>query len=216
MSLYAIAVQLYAQSRASDNAALKRMRELRELTKWEHEGNAQKNGTPLWGGPDDDPTIAADVFDHEAPGPARKAATRAEHLSKKGKHKEAILYLKRALEIDPQYYEAANNLGLEYFEAGHPEQAVETLRNLTKTDPKHVLAFDNLAIVLCRLQRYPEAEAVAAEAYRMHPFSYKAAYVYGVSLASQGKWTDDAKQALRYASVRHPAAKTYLEKWPHS
>ncbi len=77
-----------------------------------------------------------------------------------------------------------------------------------------MLAYDNLAILLCRLKRYPEAEAVATVAYTMHPFSYKAAYVFGASLVNQKKWTADGKQALRYASARHPEAKELLAKWP--
>ena len=60
---------------------------------------------------------------------------------------------KKALQIDPQYYQAENNLALEYFDAGHADLALATLERLTKSDPKHVLAFDNLAIVLLRLGR---------------------------------------------------------------
>ncbi|HLH03191.1 MAG TPA: tetratricopeptide repeat protein [Bryobacteraceae bacterium] len=211
-------IALWAQSIQSDQAAQERMRQVREVSEKAQEANAQANtqanAIPLWGGPDDDPTLAADVFDHEAPAGAKKLAGRAEKLSKKGRHEEAIEEFKRALAIDPQYYEAANNLGLEYFAAGHPDLAVDTLRQLTKSHSKHVLAFDNLALILCRLQRYSEAEAVAKQAYKMHLFSYKAAYVYGAALVNQGKWTDDAKQALRYSSARHPEAKELLAKWP--
>jgi tetratricopeptide (TPR) repeat protein len=205
---------LHAQSTASDNAALERMRQLREVSKRAQQSESPNTHTPLLSGPDDDPTIAADIVQHEAPTAARKLGSRAEHLSKKGKHEEAIAEFKKALQIDPQYHEAANNLALEYFAAGNSDLAIETLRELTRADPKHVLAFDNLAILLCRLKRYPEAEAVATQAYKMHPFSYKAAYVFGASLANQGKWTPDAKQSLRYASERHPEAKELLAKWP--
>lgn len=40
------------------------------------------------------------------------------------------------------------------------------------------------------------------------------AYVFGAALVNQGKWTPDARQALRYASERHPEAKMLLAKWP--
>lgn len=190
------------------------MRELGEVSKWSHEPESANNQIPLWGGPDDDPTLAADDIQHEAPVAARKLAQHAEHDSKKQRHEKAIAEFKSALQIDPQYYEAANNLALEYFDAGQPDLAIETLRALTKTEPKHILAYDNLAIILCRVGRYPEAEGVATHAYTMHPFSYKAAYVFGAALVNQGKWTHDAKQALSYASERHPEAKVLLAKWP--
>lgn len=132
---------------------------------------------------------------------ARKAAERAERFSRKREHEKAIAEFQRALQIDPEYYEASNNLALEYFSAGTPGLAIDILRSLVKSDPKHVLALDNLAIILCSLKRYPEAEAVATQAYKMHPFSYKASYVFGSALVSQGKWTPDAKQALRYARI---------------
>ena len=205
---------LQAQSTASDNAALERLRELREVSKRAHEPVAEKNHTPLLAGPDDDPTLAADTFQHEPPAAARKIALRAEHFSKKQQHESAIAEYQKALQIDPQYYEAANDLALEYFSAGNADLALNTLTRLTKVEPTHVLAFDNLAIILCRLHRFAEAEVVATHAYKMHPFSYKAAYVFGSALVNQGKWTPDAKQALRYASERHPEAKALLAEWP--
>lgn len=77
-----------------------------------------------------------------------------------------------------------------------------------------MVAADNLG--LCSLGRYKEAEIYAKRAYAAHPFSYKAAYVYGSALVNQGKKTSEAKQALRYASERHPEANSLLANWPSS
>lgn len=176
---------------------------------------ADQKGFPLTAGPDDDPTLAADVFPHEVPAAARKLASRAERLSRKQQHEAAIEQFQQALQIDPRFYAAGNNLALEYFSAGKPDLAIETLTRLTKSDPQYVLAFDNLAIVLCKLGRYSEAEVAARHAYAAHPFSYKAAYVFGSSMVHQGKWTPEARQALRYASERHPEANELLAKWPN-
>lgn len=153
-------------------------------------------------------------MDHEPPPAARKAALRAEHLSKKKQHEQAIDDFKKALALDPAFYEAENNLALEYFNAGNRDTAIQTLAALTKRNPTRVLAFDNLAIILCQLHRYPEAETIARTAYTMHPFSYKANYVLGAALVEQGKWTPQAKLNLRYASERYPEANLLLAKWP--
>jgi tetratricopeptide (TPR) repeat protein len=189
------------------------MRDLHDLSKAVQDDKARQN-TPLWGGPDDDPTLAADQMDHEPPSAARKSAVRAERLSKKKQHEQAIEEFKRALALDPKYYEAENNLALEYAVAGQTDLALQTLTELTKSNPTRVLAYDNLAIVLYQLQRYPEAEQIARKAYKMHPFSYKANYVLGAALVAQQKFTDEAKLNLNYASERHPEAKALLARWP--
>ena len=206
---------LLSQDSGADSR--ERMRQLHDLTNWaDNQGQgSQQDRNPIWGGPDDDPTTAMDV-PHEAPAAARKCALRAERLAKKQEHDQAIAEYQRALQIDPQYYEAENNLALEYFNAGKADTALNTLKRLTKTEPNRVLAFDNAAIILCRAGRYPEAEVFATQAYHLHPFSYKAAYVFGSALANQGKRTPEAKQALKYASEKHPEAKELLAKWPRS
>ncbi|HTU47846.1 MAG TPA: tetratricopeptide repeat protein [Bryobacteraceae bacterium] len=208
-----LALNLFAQ-RSPDAMQQQQMRDLHDWTKNVDASKTKQDSTPLLGGPDDDPTLAADQMDHEARPAARKAALRAERLSKKKQHEEAIEEFKRALALDPQYYEAENNLALEYASAGQPDLAIQTLTRLTQTNPTHVLAFDNLAIVLYQLHRYAEAEVVARKAYKMHPFSYKANYVLGAALVEQGKWTPEAKLNLRYASERHVEAKALLAQWP--
>lgn len=209
------ALALGAQS-AADKMTQERMRQLDDFTKSVQNAQPSRGAVPLWGGPDDDPTLAADTFTDDPPPAARKSAQRAERFSKKQEHDKAIQQYRQALKIYPSYYEAENNLALEYFSDGDYTLAIDSLRQLTKTDSSRVLAYDNWAIILCRLHRYSEAEFIAYQAVKMHPFSYKANYVYGSSLVNQGKWTPEAKQSLRYASERHPEAKALLEKWPNS
>jgi tetratricopeptide (TPR) repeat protein len=199
--------------RATDAMTQQHMRDLRDLTKSAEQAKSSQS-TPLLGGPDDDPTLAADQMDHEPPTAARKAALHAERLSKKKQHDQAIEEFKRALAIDPKYYEAENNLALEYASAGQMDLALQTLSSLTKANPGRVLAYDNLAILLYQQHRYAEAEQIARKAYKMHPFSYKANYVLGASLVAQGKYTDEAKLNLNYASERHPEARPLLARWP--
>ncbi len=77
-----LCLRMIGQSTAADNATHERMRELGELSKWGHEQSSQKSYTPLLAGPDDDPTLAADTIQHEAPPASRKIASHAEHLAK--------------------------------------------------------------------------------------------------------------------------------------
>ncbi len=162
----------------------------------------------------DDPTLSAATPPHEASKPARKAAAKAEHLSKKGDHEAAILGFREALTLDPQYYEAENNLALELELVGKNQEAENTLRQLAQKSPEHILASANLASLLCREHRYSEAETVAREALAKHRYSFKASFLLGTALVDEGHWTDEAKLALQYAQVKYPEVASVLDRWP--
>lgn len=139
---------------------------------------------------------------------------KAEHLSKKGRHEDAIAEFRSALAIDAQYYEAENNLALELEAAGKAEDAEKTLRHLMQSAPQHVLGFTNLGALLCQQHRYAEAEAVARQALERHRFSFKANFLLGTALVDQGKRTEQAKLKLEYAQVKYAQAKALLDRWP--
>jgi tetratricopeptide (TPR) repeat protein len=162
----------------------------------------------------DDPTISGAATPHKALPAARKAARKADHLAKKGHHDEAIVAYRKALAIDPQYYEAANNLALELAAAGKTDEAEKTLRHLSQSAPAHVLAFTNLATLLLQQHRYVDAEAVARQALKLHQFSFKSNYLLGAALVDQGKWDQEARLKLEYAQVKYAEAKVLLDKWP--
>lgn len=163
----------------------------------------------------DDPTTnRASLSQHDPPRAARKAAEKAERLSKKGNHEEAAAEFRNALVIDPQYYEAANNLALELEVSGKGAEAETILRGLMQSAPEHVLAFVNLGTFLCQQHRYAEAEAVMLQAMKLHRFSFKTNFLLGAALIDQGKFTDEAKSELQYAQVKYPDAKALLDKWP--
>jgi len=163
----------------------------------------------------DDPTIAGRAIPKHDPVPAaRKAAEKAEKLSKKGRHEEAAALFRNALGIDPKYYEAANNLALELEAVGKAGEAENVLRGLTKSAPEHVLAFTNLGTLLCQEHRYAEAETVARKALEHHRYSFKSNFLLGAALIDQGHWTDEAKIKLEYAQVKYVEAKALLDKWP--
>ncbi len=163
----------------------------------------------------DDPTTGAVAIPaHDVPKAARKAAGKAEHLSKKSHHEEAITEFRAALDIDPKYYEAENNLALELEAVGKAEDAERTFRHLMESAPEHTLAFTNLATLLCEHHRYTEAEAVVREGLKRHRFSFKSNYLLGAALVDEGNWTDEARGKLQYALVKYPEAKQLLEKWP--
>ncbi len=163
----------------------------------------------------DDPTISArPAAVHEPLAAARKSAQKAERLARKSRHADAVAEYRNALAIDPQYYEAENNLALELAASGDDAGAEKTLRGLIQSAPEHTLAFTNLASLLLRQHRYSDAEAVARQALKLHQFSFKSNYLLGAALVDQGLWSDEARLKLEYAQVKYAEAKVLLGKWP--
>lgn len=163
---------------------------------------------------DDDPTRGANMPAHTPPAAARKLAEKGQKLSAKAKHSEAIEAFQKALELDPGYFEAANDLALEFESAGDVDKAIATLKELTHSTPDYVVGFTNLAAMLCNRREYRDAELAARRAVALHPYSFKANLVLGIALVGQNRWSEEAKRDLEYASLKHPTAKELLEKWP--
>ena len=143
-----------------------------------------------------------------------KEADEAEHLAKKKRHQEAIARYRDAVAIDPLYFQAWNNLGLELKGVGKMDEAEQVMRRLVQSNPEHVLVFVNLTSLLSDEKRYPDAEAVARQGVKLHGYSFTANFVLGTLLVNQSKFSDDAKTKLQYAEVKYPEAKKLLEHWP--
>jgi tetratricopeptide (TPR) repeat protein len=164
---------------------------------------------------EDDPTVAPHPVPlHEPLRAARKEADEAEHLAKKKRHQEAIARYRDAVAIDPLYFQAWNNLGLELKGVGKMDEAEQVMRRLVQSNPEHVLVFVNLTSLLSDEKRYPDAEAVARQGVKLHGYSFTANFVLGTLLVNQSKFSDEAKTKLQYAEVKYPEAKKLLEHWP--
>jgi tetratricopeptide (TPR) repeat protein len=163
---------------------------------------------------EDDPTLSVDAYNHVPVATARKALQRAERFRRKGHHEQAIDEFRRALAIDPQYYQAGIELALELETIGEVELAIETLQHLTRSAPNRALAFNTLAQILCDLHRYSDMEIVARQVMSIHPCSFRANLLLGDALVRQGQWSKEARRVLEYASLKYPDATTLLDTWP--
>lgn len=138
---------------------------------------------------------------HKVPGKAQK-------LFRTG----SLEALERAVEIDPDYMEAHNNLGCRYLQSGENELALEHLQKAVKLDPSAAQTQTNLAIAFIQLNRLGEAETTARRAIELGDTSAKAEYVVAMILIRQGRGREEALRYLRSASEGFPAAKAVLEK----
>ena len=115
---------------------------------------AERAFQSLWKANSNDPNLA------NAIGAALNAA---------GKQDEAVLWYNRAIELNPEFAPAYNNLGLNYASRGKLEQAAGPLRKACKLDPQNVRAFYNLGLVLIQLRRYAEAATALQRAHELSP-----------------------------------------------
>ena len=67
--------------------------------------------------------------------------------SKLGRSEEALARYRRAIEIDPEYAEAHNNLGLLLDELDDRPEAAAHFRKVLEIDPKNVQAHNNLGVL---------------------------------------------------------------------
>lgn len=78
-----------------------------------------------------------------------------------GEHREAFLYLRKGLEVDPAFPPLWTNLGALYARAGHPDLAETAYRETLRLDPDEMVAISNLATSFER-----RGDAVRAAQYR--------------------------------------------------
>lgn len=83
-------------------------------------------------------------------------------LHQQGEHSAAAASYRRALELDPAYAIAHNNLGVAQYHAGETEAAVDSFRAALSSQPAFVKAWLNLALLLFRGKR----QQLALESYR--------------------------------------------------
>jgi tetratricopeptide (TPR) repeat protein len=104
------------------------------------------------------------------PNMANGYAGLAETLSRVGRSEEALQMVEQALHLKP--FAADNHLdgvGLAYYLAGKPEEAIVPLKQYLTHYPNILGAHLTLAAVYSELDKEPEARAEAAEVLRLNP-----------------------------------------------
>ncbi|CAG1023411.1 partial Malonyl-[acyl-carrier protein] O-methyltransferase, partial [Patescibacteria group bacterium] len=86
-----------------------------------------------------------------------------------GQSNIAISYIKRALELVPDYLDALNNLGNVLKETGEAEQAAAIYRQVLDKMPNYVPTLNNLGAVLFELDEEEESISVLTKALTLSP-----------------------------------------------
>ena len=124
-------------------------------------------------------------------------------LMKKGQLDEAIVHLRKALEIYENYPEANNNLGYALANKGNWAEAIPAYRAAMRVRPNYPKAHNNLAISLAETGKKEEALAEFREALRIDPDYQEAHGNLAVLLLQVGR-RDEAVAHLRQALLLKP------------
>ncbi|HSU69072.1 MAG TPA: tetratricopeptide repeat protein [Tepidisphaeraceae bacterium] len=113
------------------------------------------------------PPAHGDVIQN--PDRARANTEQAYHLIEKEKYAQAEPILKQAIELDPMYGPAHNDLGLVYFHLGRMYEAAWEFENAGTLMPKQPAPRNNLGLVLEESGELKEAQAAFEKAVELAP-----------------------------------------------
>lgn len=143
---------------------------------------------------------------HQFPKAAQKALKKATAASHKGDTAEAAIWLKRALEADPDCAPALEQLGLFAMVRGEAAEAYRYLGRAAELDSSDSVYQRNAAIASYAMNRAEVAEGHARQALRLDPEDDRAHYVLALSLMRQQKDRQEVVRNLSAARDTFPKA----------
>jgi Tfp pilus assembly protein PilF len=147
---------------------------------------------------------------HKTLKPARKEYGRARAERRKEHFELAEAHYRKAIEIDPQFVEAANDLGALLYIRGRYEDSREVLEKAMAVDPDLAPVLANLSAALMALSRPLLAEPLARRAVALDPTAIRSRYLLGLSRAWQNKNDSETEALLEEASPVIPHARLSL------
>jgi tetratricopeptide (TPR) repeat protein len=157
------------------------------------------------------PSVSLSRLQHKTPKAAVKQFDLALRVSAKGDRYKAIQHLEKALEIDPLYFEAINNLGVQFVRENRHEDASRLFAKAVEIDSTDPITETNLAFTQIMLGRFAEAEESARAAVRADGTSARARFYLAISLLEQSKPRKEVIFHLTKASEHLEPARRLLE-----
>lgn len=149
---------------------------------------------------------------HKIPKAALKAYQKGKQEFEAGHREQAEANLEKAVALDPQFFEATNNLGVMYLQDGKLEQSYQAFHRAITIDPSEPMAESNLAYVLLKMQRFPEAEEAARASVRSDGGMPQGHFFLAVSLLEQRKARKEAIAHLSKVQETFTPARELLKR----
>jgi tetratricopeptide (TPR) repeat protein len=149
---------------------------------------------------------------HKVPREARQAYERGLRAKRENKLREALEDFRRALQLDPDYWESRAGLADVYYLEGDPGSALEHLDLALAIDPNVESLQVNKTVALLDLGRPAEAEQAARRALRLSPSSAVDHYLIALCQVRQDRVTAETAGHLAAAVGRVSQAKGMFER----
>jgi tetratricopeptide (TPR) repeat protein len=137
--------------------------------------------------------LSATELDSNIPEKARKEFERASSLTRERKPEEAIVHLRKAIELYPKYLMAHNDLGAQLLDLGRLPEAEKELRSALSIDSGAFNPTLNLGILLVKEHQFVEARPILEKAVSLQAQSPAARLYNGLALAATSE-TDRAEK----------------------
>ena len=152
-------------------------------------------------------TVSAAQLRHHPPSGAVKEFRKGLDAMRRRETPRALTHVHKALEIDPDYFDAHELLGIAHLNANRYEEAAREFETAVRLDSESAAAHRNLAISWSHLSRFAEAVRPAQQAVRLAPTDPATHWILGGILTALGTAPDEALRHLRLAAERFPQAR---------
>ena len=124
-------------------------------------------------------------------------------LDTTNKRDTAVIMFNNALRIKPDFYEAAESLGISFTSQGRFEEAIKVYQNALEYNPKSYELYYNIAMIEYEIGKTEEAEANFTTASLLEPKLYSAFYNIGTINYLKGDYEKAIKafQSARSSTV---------------
>lgn len=170
-------------------------------SEWPHQGAVRDwndNGTAS--------TVSLKELQHKIPKAATKEYTKGTQALVKGHLALAKEHLQTAINIDPDFADAHNNLGFVMAQIGQSSESVSEFQKAVELSPRNTEALSNLTVSLYRQRRYDAACQVARQSLNVDSSLTQVRFVLALSLIAADGDRKEALANLNRAAREYPEA----------
>lgn len=152
-------------------------------------------------------TVPARIL--SVPEKAQKELDKATKEGQNNRPEKALEHLHNALQIEPNLYQAYNNLAVQYTRLGRKAEAIEALEKSIAINPDDPTTYRNLARLYLSEATYPKTLSLLKRSLELAPQSSKTLNVFGEAYLAMGQY----QLALNYferAARQDPQDSFYL------
>lgn len=115
---------------------------------------------------------------------------------------EAIKAYRHVIEMDPNFFEAYNNLGLIYLEMGDYDNSLKTLKEAIEINPNYEKALNNLGIIYYLKGDNKKAMEVFQKAIEINPNNVEGYIHLGIIYMKKGQWEKGIESYQKALSIQ--------------